>query len=109
MAGESAHVHLINNGPGGRPLERRVSLPIIRGGIHDHAFHCRRCISSFPTRCHPTVRFRHDDAAAIGIEQDLSGINSYSTPWIERTMGAKTIDLAGMKTGKENVPVVIRS
>src|SRR5262249_52289840 len=54
-----------------------------------------------------TIPFRHDDPAAIGIEQDLPVIKTHALPWIKRTMGTETIDLSWLNAGKVYMPVMI--
>ena len=47
VAGEAAHVHLVDDGLRGRPAQRRVAFPVVGGRIDHHALHrgrgcCRR-------------------------------------------------------------------
>ena len=49
MAGEAAHVHLVDDGPRGRALQRRVPFPVVRVRIHHHALHrCRGVVAFLP-------------------------------------------------------------
>src|SRR5205807_7831206 len=51
MARETAHVHLVNDGACGGLAQRLVSLPVVRVGIHDNAFHRYRGLGALPPRC----------------------------------------------------------
>ena len=77
MAGESAHVHLVDDGPGGGPFQRRITFPIVRRRVHHHALHRRRRVVAFSTGSVTAVVFRHNDAAAIWIEQHFGRIKPH--------------------------------
>ncbi len=87
MAGEASHVHFINDGSRGRPMQWRVAFPIVGVGIHHNALHrgrrhCRLqrarprgCSSSEQPRhgrtdpaepCRDQIAFRRQDRKAPG-------------------------------------------
>ena len=47
MPGEAAHMHFVDDGPGGRPVEWRVTFPIVRTQTNHHTLHSRRAIVAF--------------------------------------------------------------
>ena len=74
VAGESADVHLVDDGARGGPAQREVSLPVVRARIDDHALHRRRGVVACPSRGLAVVALRDDHAPAVRVEQDLGGI-----------------------------------
>ena len=84
MAGEAAHVHLVDDGPRGRPSQRRITFPIVRARIHHHALHRRRGVVAFSTGSVAAVVLRNNDAAAVRVEQDFGRIKPHPFGRIER-------------------------
>ena len=109
MAGKSADVHFVDDGLDKRTPERNISLPVIDPGICHHALHRGRAIIAWPGRGDAAVSVRHRHGLAIGIEKDLVVIKSQSSLRLEWTVCAVPVDLSRLKTGDENMPVVIRS
>ena len=68
VCGKTAHMHLVNDGAGPRPLQGNVTLPVIRVWVRDHALHGRGGVVAFATGCLTAIVFRHHDGAAIWVE-----------------------------------------
>ena len=107
MAGEAAHVHLVNDGPGGRPVQGRVAFPIVGAGIDDDAFHGRRRVIALDARRFTAIVLGNNHAAAIGIQENLVGIKPHSARRIERPLDAIAIELPGLHIRDEYVPVMV--
>src|SRR5262245_28057487 len=100
-------MHLVDDGPRGRPIKWRIAFPIIRVHICDHALHgCRRIVAGLP-RSVATVVFWNNDAAPVRIEKNFGSIEARSTRGIERTVNSITVDLPCFYPRNENVPIVI--
>ena len=107
MAGEAGEVHLVDDGRGKTPTQRRVALPIVGGGVDHHALHRVRIALPVLARLPAGIRLRHDDGAPVRIEQNLARIETQPLPGIERAESAIRIDLSCTDAGHENVPVVV--
>src|SRR5262249_35150098 len=107
MASKPAYMHLVYDGPGRRLFQRRVSFPIVRMSVHHYALHCGRAIVSRLRCCDASIPFRHNNGPAIGIDQDLRSVKAKSPLRVERTLHTITVDLARLKIGDEDMPVVI--
>src|SRR4029450_6200665 len=105
--GESAHVHFVDDRLGRRRFERCVSLPIISTRICHDALHRRRGIVAFLLGSLAIVILWNHRAASIRIEENFGGIETHSTPGIESSVNAITIDLPRFHAGYENGPVGI--
>ena len=107
IAGEPSHVQLVNDRPGGRPLQRRVALPIVGLWIDHHALHGGRGVVALPARSLAAVIFGDDHAAPIRIEEHLRGVEPQSARWIVRTLDAVGVELPRLHTRDEHVPIVV--
>src|SRR5437899_7555757 len=107
MAGEAAHMHFVDDGPRGGPVERRVAFPIVRTWINHHILHRRRAIVAFLSRSVATIVLRHNGAASIGIEEDFGGIEAHSARGIEWSLNSIAVNLPRFDTGHEYVPIVV--
>jgi hypothetical protein len=107
MAGEAAHMHLVHDGLRGRPAQRRVALPVVGGRIDHHALHRGRAVVTGLAGGSAIVASGDGDAAAIGVEEDLAGIEAHTARGIPRPRDAIAVDLADDHAGNEDVPVVI--
>ena len=109
MAGETAHVHLVNDRPRGRPAQRRVAFPVVGARIRHHALHRRGGVVAGLGGGFTTVLRRHHHAAAIRIQQHLGRIEPHPARRIGRPMHTIAIELARLHSRHERVPVVIGS
>ena len=102
MAGEAAHVHLVNDGPRGRPLQRRVAFPVVRGRIDHHALHRRRGVVALPcARLAAVVSSGTTTPRPYGSSRTLAGSNRRPARRIERSLDAIAVDLPGLHTRHE--------
>ena len=109
MLGEASHVHLVNDGLGGRPAKRRVAFPIVSLRIDDHALHRGRSVVTFAARGFAGVIPGNGDAAAVRIQEDFGGIKAHAAGGIVRPLDAVAIKLSRLNAGYECVPVVVSS
>ena len=107
MAGEAAHMHLVDDGLRGGPPQRRVAFPVVGGRIDHDALHRGRGVVAGSLGGIAAVVFRNDNAAAIGVEKNLGGIEPQAAGGIERPFDAIAVDLAWPHARDEHVPVVI--
>ena len=107
MAGEAAHVHLVDDGLRGRPAQRRVAFPVVGGRIDHHALHRGRAVVAGLAGGGATVAVGNRHAAAIRVEEDLGGIEAHALRGIPRPLDAIAVDLACPHAGNEHVPVVV--
>ncbi len=107
MAGEAAHVRLIDDGARAGAAERRVAFPIVGAGIDDDALHGGARGIAGEARGFAAVAGGDDDAAAVGIEEELTGIEAQSGGGVEGAVDAVAVELAGAGAGDEGVPVVV--
>ena len=107
MAGEAAHMHFVDDGPGGRPVEWRVTFPIVRTQTNHHTLHSRRAIVAFLPGSFATVILRHNGAASIRIEEDFGGIEAHSARRIVGPVNSIAVDLPGSHARYEYMPVMI--
>ena len=94
MPREAGHVHLVDHRGGEGPAERRVALPVVGVGIHDHASHGDLRVVARAARREAVVPVRHDDGAPVGIEEDLRGIEAKPTRRVEGADRAVRVDLS---------------
>ena len=94
MAGEAAHVHLVDDRPRGGPAQRRVAFPVVGGRIRHHALHRGGGVVAGLGGGLATVLRRHHHAAAIRIQQHLGRIKPHSARRIGRPMHAIAVELA---------------
>jgi hypothetical protein len=107
MASEAAHMHLVHNGLHGWPPERSVALPVVGGRIDHHALHRGRAVVPGRAGGAAIVAGRHGHAPAIGVEEDLLGIEAQAICGIPRPLDPIAVDLAWLRAGDEHVPVVV--
>ena len=93
MAGEAAHVHFVDDGPRGGPVERRVAFPIVRTRIDDDTLHRRCTIVAFVSRSVATVILRNNGAASVWIEEDFGRIEAHSARRIVWPLNSIAVDL----------------
>ena len=85
-----------------------VILPIIRGAIHDNRFH-RRATRFPPARQGNMIKtIGHSDGFRIRIQKNFAGIIPMTFGWFIWAMDTISIELAGLHTRDEDVPVMIR-
>src|SRR5678816_246515 len=89
--------------------ERGATFPVIGVWIDNHAVYGCGCIVAFLSSRTTSVVSGNDNAAAVGVQQKLLGIESYSLGWIEGSMDAIGIDLPRLSLWNEYVPIVVRS
>src|SRR5215471_7369541 len=106
MTSKAAHMHLIDDGPGGGAFQRRITFPIVRGRVHHDALHCRRAIVAFLTGGNTTIPFRYHNTATIRIEQHFVMIKARSLSRIVRAVSAVPVDLSRLNTWYEDVPIM---
>jgi len=102
-------MQFVNDRLGKRAAEGSVVLPIVGGGIGDHALHCPRRVVARPARGGAIVAVRHGNCPAIGIEQHLFMVEPDAPARCKRAVGAKRIDLSRLQSGHHRMPVVIRA
>ena len=107
MTSESADVHLINDGTGRRQLQRAVSLPIVSAWIDDNTFHCGRGVVALSPGGLAVVVPRNDDAATVGIQQNLRRIEPKSARGGRRPIDSVAVNLSWPHAGYKRVPVVV--
>jgi hypothetical protein len=61
-------VHLVNDGPGGRPAQQCVAFPIVGVWIHHHALHRRGGVVAFQARSLAAVILGNNNAAPVGVK-----------------------------------------
>ena len=83
MARETSHVHLVNDGPGGGAVQRRVAFPIVSVGIHHHALHRRGGVVAFEASSIAAVIPGNNYAAPVRVEENLGGIKPHPARGIE--------------------------
>ena len=76
MAGETAHVHLVDDGAGGRPAERRIAFPIVCVRIYYDTLHRGGGVIAAGARGFAAVLFGNNHAAAVRVEENFGGIES---------------------------------
>src|SRR5215472_948729 len=107
MTGKAAHMHLIDDGPGGWAFQRRITFPIVRRWVHHDALHCGRGIVAFLTGGNTTIPFRYHDTATIWIEQQFVVIKARSLPRLVRAVSTIPVDLPRLNTRYEDVPIMV--
>jgi hypothetical protein len=88
-----------------RPAERRIALPVVGGGVDHHALHRGPAVVAGQAGGSAIIAVWHRDATAIGVEQDLGGIEAHSVvgiPWPGSTIA---VELARREAGDEHVPI----
>ena len=85
------------------------ALPIVGGGIHDHALHGGGAAVARRGGGGAIVPIWNGDRPAVRIEQHLGWIEAHPAPGIRRALDAKAVELARRHAGDEHVPVVIGS
>jgi hypothetical protein len=87
-------MHLVDDGLRKRPTERRISLPIIRARVGNHAPERRgRVITGVPCSL-PAATGGPGYAFPVRVEQHLCGVETKPPLGIERSGDAMSIDLA---------------
>src|SRR6476620_2113302 len=107
MSGESSHVHLVNDGPGGRPLQPCVAFPIIGVWIHYHALHRCGGVVAFQARSIAAVIVGNNYAAPVWVKEDLGGVKPHPTFGIERSLDPISIKLPRLHARQEYMPVMV--
>ena len=90
----------------GRP-QRPVALPVVGGGGGDHALHRSRAVVAGAARGVAVVAARRGHRQPVRVEEDLLRIESQAAFRRERTVRPVGVNLAGLQTGDQHVPVVI--
>src|SRR4030095_8253514 len=109
MAGEAAHVQLVDGGLRRGGPHWGIAPPVVRGDIEHDALHRRLRVVARVARLVTTVRLRHDYATTVGVEEHLAGIEAHPARGIERTLHPIAVQLAGSYVRHEHVPVVVRA
>src|SRR5580658_7254357 len=109
MPRESADVHLVNDGPGGRVAQRTIAFPVVVLRIDHHALHRRRRVVAREPGSIAGVPCRNCNATAIWVQQNLAGIKPQAARGIPRSVYAISVELALPKSRYEHVPIVIGS
>ena len=104
---EPGDVHLVDHGRGKGPAQRRITLPIVFGGVDHDALHGGGSVLS-PLACEVTaIGVRYDDGAPIGVYENLVWIETQAVRRIKRAAGTIGIHLPWADAGNEYVPVVV--
>ena len=109
VAGEAAHVELVDHGLGERALERLVPFPVVAaavGGRH-HALHGRGRVVAGTAGGLAVVTFGHRHRQAVGVEQQLLPVEPQATLRREGAVRAVAVDLSRAQPRDERVPVVV--
>ena len=107
MEGKTSHVHLVNNGPGGRPTQQDVAFPIVSVGIHDDALHRSGSVVAYLARSLPAVIPGNNYAAPIGVEENLGAIKPHPAAGVERPLDPIPVELARLQARHEEVPIIV--
>src|ERR1700722_9037625 len=109
MPRESADVHLINDGPGGRVAQRAIAIPVVVSRIDHDTLHRRRRVVARKPGGVAGVACRNCYAAPIWVQQNLAGIKIKAARGIPGSVYAISVELARPEPRHEHVPIVIRS
>src|SRR5580693_3431728 len=107
MARETSHMHLVNDGPRGRPAKRCVAFPIVRVWIDHHALHRRGGVVAFPARSIAAVILGNNYAASIRIKENLGGIKPHPARGIERPLDSIPVKLPRLDARHQYVPIMV--
>ena len=109
MAGEAAHVHFVNDGLRGGPVQGRIAFPIVAARIRHDALHGGGGVVAGLFGRRATVLRGHDHAAAVGIQQHLGRVKPHAARRLGRPMHAIAVQLPRLHARHERVPVVVRA
>ena len=107
VAREAAHVKLVDQRLGERPIERRIALPVVGAGIGDDTLHGGRGVAARPAGGLAIVGVRDGHGEPIRIEEHLVAIEPQATFRCEWPLGPVGVHLAGLQVRHEDVPVVV--
>ena len=107
MAGEAAHMKLVDHGLGEGPLERQIPFPVIAAGIGHDTFHRHRRVVAGPACGSAVVGFGDRYGETIRIEKNLLAIEPKTTFRRQWPMGSVGINLARFEIRDKDMPVVI--
>src|SRR5215510_3326853 len=109
MPGESTDMHLIDDGLGERPPERRIAFPIICARVGDHIPERRGHVVTWATGSLAAATRWPSYAFPVGIEQHLVRIKAKPPYGVERSGNTIRIDLTDCDPRDESVPIVVRA
>ena len=89
------------------PAERRVAFPIVCVRIYYDALHRGGGVVAGSARGFATVMFGNDHTAAVRVEENFAGIEAQSPRGIERPVHPVAVELAGLYSRHERMPVMI--
>jgi len=107
MARETSNVHLVNDRPRGRAMQRCVAFPIVSVSIDHDALHRGRCVVAFEASSIAAVIPRNDYAAPVRVKENLGRIKAHPARGVEGTVDPITIKLPGPQARHEHMPVVV--
>jgi len=107
VPGETADMHLVDDGLRKRPTERRIALPVIGARVDDHVPERRGRVVAGVSSCLPASAGRPSYAFPVRVEQHLVRVKTKAPDGIERSGDAIGIDLACGDARDECVPVVV--
>src|SRR5712672_3148575 len=106
MARETRDVHLVDDGPGCRALQRRVALPIVSAGIHDDALHRGGGVVAFEASSVAAVIPRNNYPASVLIEEKLGSIKAHAACGVERAVNSISVKLPRSHIRHEHMPII---
>src|SRR5262249_44598407 len=107
MACKPPHVHLVNDGPCGWPVQWLVPLPVVRAGVHHSTLHCAGNVVPCATGGTSAVAFWEHDRTRIWVKQELRWGEPVTETRIEWSVNRVAVNLAGFDSGDKVVPIVI--
>ena len=107
MAGETAHMKLVDHGLCKRPSKRQIPFPVIAAGISHDTFHRHRRVVAGPASGYPVVGFRYRYGETIRIDKNLLAIEPKPTFRRKWPMGPVGINLPRFEVRHKGMPVVI--
>ena len=90
-------------------MQQGVALPVVGTAIHDDALHRRGGVVASQARSIAAVILGNNNAAPIGVEENLGGIKPHSARGIERPLHPIPVKLSRLHARYEDVPVVVRT
>src|SRR5690349_17936108 len=99
MASKAADVHFVDDRPTRGESQRRVALPVVRATVDDHVLHRGRGVFARGLSRLTAVAVRHNDSAAIRVEQRFRLVKTQAIFRPRGSRDAIGIELASPKFG----------
>src|ERR1700719_3516816 len=107
MPGETADVHLVNDGARSRPLEGSVTLPIVQTGVYHDVLHRGPAVVTLTSRGLAAIVLGNYDTPSIWVQQDLGGIKAHAGAGIKAALHPIPVKLAWFQIRHKYMPVIV--